>query len=286
MLLAAIALSTKAITIGTGVTNPFHINPAWTASALATLDELSGNRAIMGLGPGDVTTLRSLGITSDRPLTAIKECIDIIKRLWQGETVQFEGKVFSMKGARLNYKPRRSPPIYMGAQGPRLLELAGTIADGVLINAAHPRDFKFAVEQIRKGAQTSGRDVSKIDIVAYASVSVDYERDKAREKAKEVVAFIVAGSPVEVLKRHEISPESASSILNSLEKGKFGDAFNAVTDQMLDSFSICGRPSDIVSKIDEILQIGVTQVVVGSPIGPNKADAIYMISKDVIPHFR
>ena len=286
MLLAAIALSTKAITIGTGVTNPFHINPAWTASALATLDELSGNRAIMGLGPGDVTTLRSLGITSDRPLTAIKECIDIMKRLWQGETVQFEGKVFSMKGARLNYKPRRSPPIYMGAQGPRLLELAGTIADGVLINAAHPRDFKFAVEQIRKGAQTSGRDVSKIDIVAYASVSVDYERDKAREKAKEVVAFIVAGSPVEVLKRHEISPESASSILNSLEKGKFGDAFNAVTDQMLDSFSICGRPSDIVSKIDEILQIGVTQVVVGSPIGPNKADAIYMISKDVIPHFR
>ncbi len=286
MLLTAVALSTNRITIGTGVTNPFHINPAWTASAVATLDELSGNRTILGIGPGDVTTLRTLGIASEKPLSAMKECVDIIRRLWRGETVQFEGKVFSMKGARLNYRPKRLPPVYMGAQGPKLLELAGTIADGVLINAAHPRDFKFAVEQIRKGASATGRDVSKIDVVAYASVSVDYERGKAREKAKEVVAFIVAGSPPEVLKRHEISPESASRILEFLEKGKFGDAFNAVTDQMLDSFAICGRPSEIVDKIADILKIGVTQVVVGSPIGPNKADAIYTISRDVIPHFR
>jgi 5,10-methylenetetrahydromethanopterin reductase len=286
ILLTAVALATKTITIGTGVTNPFHINPAWTASAIATLDELSGNRAILGLGPGDVTTLRSLGITSEKPLTAMKECVEIIKKLWNGETIQFDGKVFSMKGARLNYKPKRTPPVYMGAQGPKLLELAGTIADGVLINAAHPRDFKFAVEQIKKGLQTSGRDKSKVDIVAYASVSIDYEKAKAREKAKEVVAFIVAGSPPEVLKRHDIPQDSASNILASLQKGRFGDAFNAVTDQMLDSFSICGRPSDIVDKIDEILKIGVTQIVVGSPIGPNKADAIYMISKDVLPHFR
>ena len=286
VLLTAIVLSTNRVTIGTGVTNPFHINPAWTASAVATLDELSGNRAILGIGPGDVTTLRTLGITSEKPLTAMKESVDIIRRLWRGETVQFEGKVFSIKGARLNYKPKRSPPVYMGAQGPKLLELSGAIADGVLINAAHPNDFKFAVEQIRKGAETGGRDASKIDIVAYASVSVDYERDKAREKAKEVVAFIVAGSPSEVLKRHDISSESASGILASLEKGRFGDAFNTVTDQMLDSFSICGRPSEIVDKIDEILKIGVTQIVVGSPIGPNKADAIYTISRDVIPHFR
>lgn len=128
--------------------------------------------------------------------------------------------------------------------------------------------------------------MSKIDVVAYASVSVDYEKEKAREKAKEVVAFIVAGSPAEVLKRHDIPPESATGILASLEKGKFGEAFKVVTDQMLDSFSICGRPSDIVDKIDEILKIGVTQIVVGSPIGPNKVDAIYTISKDVIPHFR
>jgi 5,10-methylenetetrahydromethanopterin reductase len=155
-----------------------------------------------------------------------------------------------------------------------------------LINAAHPRDFKFAVEQIHKGAQASGRSMSKIDVVAYTSVSVDYERVKAREKAKEVVAFIVAGSPVEVLKRHDIPSESASGILASLEKARFGDAFKAVTDHMLDSFSISGRPSDIVDKIDEILKLGVTQIVVGSPIGPNKADAIYIISKDVIPHFR
>jgi 5,10-methylenetetrahydromethanopterin reductase len=286
MLLTAIALNTKTITIGTGVTNPFHINPAWTASALATLDELSGNRTILGLGPGDVTTLRSLGIAQEKPLTAIKEAIEIIKKLWNGETVQFDGKVFPVKGARLNYKPKRSPPIYIGAQGPKLLELAGATADGVLINAAHPRDFVFAVEQIKKGAHNAGRDHSQIDVVAYASVSVDYERKKARKKAKEVVAFIVAGSPAEVLKRHDISPENASKILAHLEKGAFGDAVDSVTDQMLDSFSICGKPSDIVDKIDELLKIGVTQIVIGSPIGPNKADAIYVLSKDVLPHFR
>jgi 5,10-methylenetetrahydromethanopterin reductase len=79
------------------VTNPYIINPAWTASAIATLNELSGGRAILGLGPGDRTTLGTLAIRIKMPLIAIKESVLIIRRLWQGELVDFTGKIFLLE---------------------------------------------------------------------------------------------------------------------------------------------------------------------------------------------
>ena len=106
-------------------------------------------------------------------------------------------------GAKLAFKAGNIP-IYMGAQGPKMLELAGEIADGVLINASHPKDFEVAVEQIKKGAEKAGRDPSEVDVTAYACFSIDKDPVKAVNAAKVVVAFIVAGSPDLVLERHEV----------------------------------------------------------------------------------
>lgn len=284
VLLTDIALNTQRIRIGTGVTNPFHVNPVWTASAVASLDELSRNRMILGLGPGDLTTMKSLGIDFKKPLTAVRESVDIIRKLWSRETVKFDGEVFKVGGAKLNFKVEKPIPIYVGAQGPKMLELAGAIGDGVLINAAHPQDFEYARKQIEKGVTAAGRDLSKIDIVAYASCSVDYDLEKAKKKAREVVAFIVAGSPDEVLKRHGIPVEEKNRIMESLAKGDFG-VFETVTDQMLGAFSICGTPGEVVEKISELLKVGVTQVVIGSPIGPKKGNSISLIAQEVIPKF-
>ncbi len=283
--LTAIALATEKTKIGPGVTNPYVINPAWTASAIATLDEISGGRAVLGLGAGDKVTLNALGIPFDKPLSAIKESVEAIRRLWKGENVIYEGKIVKLGGANLLYKPSGEIPIYVGAQGPKMLELAGRIGDGILINASHPLDFDYAFKQVKAGVEEAEREMSEVDVVAYASFSVDYDPEKAKKKALPVLAFIVAGSPERVLERHSIPLEEASSISDSLGKGNFNEAFGAVTDEMVEAFSIYGTPMDCYRRIRKLVDMGVTQVVVGSPIGPKKERSIDLISKEVIPKF-
>lgn len=286
IVLTAIAFATQKISLGTGVTNPYVINPAWTASAVASLDEVSGGRAVLGLGAGDKVTLASLGIAFQKPLSAIKESTEVIRKLWRGEVVKYEGKVVKLDGANLRYRPTREIPVYIGAQGPRMLKLAGKIGDGVLINASHPRDFEFAVKQIEAGAKEAKRDLAVIDVTAYTSFSVDYDAEKAKNKAKPIISFIVAGCPPEVLKRHKIPVEDATKIGEALAGGKFGEAFGAVSDRMVDAFSIYGTPKDCINKIRDLTKIGVTQLVVGSPIGPKKNNAIDVIAKEIIPEFK
>jgi 5,10-methylenetetrahydromethanopterin reductase len=163
-----------------------------------------------------------------------------------------------------------------------MLELAGAIADGVLINASHPDDFKFAVPVIEQGAEKAGKNPEDIQICAYASFSADKDQAKAVNAAKMVVAFIVAGSPESVLMRHGINPEDAKMITDSIAKGDFKSALAGVTSQMVGAFSVAGTPEDCRARVNELLKTGVTQVVVGSPIGPNKESAIKLIGKQII----
>ncbi|MCS7139156.1 MAG: 5,10-methylenetetrahydromethanopterin reductase [Candidatus Nezhaarchaeota archaeon] len=284
--LAIAALNTKRIRLGPGVTNPFHIHPAWTASAMATLNEVSNGRAVLGLGPGDRSTLGQLGISLDKPLTAVREAVEIIRKLWAGEVVIFGGDVFNIANAKLSFKPSTPIPIYIGAQGPKMLELAGAVGDGVLINASHPKDFEYAIKYIRDGVQKAGKRMESVDVVAYAALSVDEDPVKARDAAKVVVAFIIAGSPDSILERHGITKEETEIIRSSLAKGDIPKAGKAVSDKALEAFSVSGTPEECISRIEQLMKMGVTQFVAGSPLGPKKKAAIDIIGKKIIPAFR
>ncbi len=276
--LTLMATSTKKIMLGTGVTNPYVIHPVWTASAIATLDEISGGRAILGIGAGDRATLEGVGIKWEKPLTSVKEAVEIMRKLLAGEKIKLEGEAFMVAKARLNYKPSRVPPIYVGAQGPKMLEVAGMVGDGVLINASNPKDFEDAVKYIKAGAEKAGKDPSKIDVVAYTCFSVDEDSAAAKEAAKPIVAFIVAGSPSQVLSKYGITDEAANKVREAIGKGDIKGAIGLVDDTMLNAFSIAGTPSEVTSKINELLKAGVTQVVMGSPLGPKKKAAIDLMS--------
>ncbi|MHA1710855.1 MAG: LLM class flavin-dependent oxidoreductase, partial [Candidatus Freyarchaeota archaeon] len=103
--LAVAAANTSKIMLGPGVTNPFLVYPPVTASAVATIDEISNGRAVMGIGAGDKGTLDQLGVEWKSPLTAVREVVEICRLLWSGETVKYDGKMFKVKNARLSYKP-------------------------------------------------------------------------------------------------------------------------------------------------------------------------------------
>lgn len=253
--LAAAAMYTNKITFGTGVTNPWMVNPVITAQAIATLNELAPGRVVLGMGAGDKTTLEAVGVEMGKPLAAVKEAIDIFRKLTAGENVKYEGEVFKTAGAKFNFKIKNKILVYVGAQGPKMLEMAGKIGDGILINASHPSDIGYAIKMAGEGMKQANKAASDVDIAAYASFSVNEDPKKAVKAASPVVAFIVAGSPPPILEKHGINPGKADEIRAALKVGDFGKAIGAVTPEMINAFSICGTPDMCVEKIKELKRL-------------------------------
>jgi 5,10-methylenetetrahydromethanopterin reductase len=284
--LAAVAVYTNKITFGTGVTNPWMINPVITAQAIATLNELAPGRVLLGIGAGDKTTLEAVGVEMGKPMAAVKEAIEIFRKLTNGENVVYQGEVFKTAGAKFNFKPKNKIPVYVGAQGPKMLEMAGRIGDGVLINASHPSDVSYAVKMANEGIKQANRSPSDVDIAAYTSFSVNEDMKKAVKAATPVVAFIVAGSPATVLEKHQIDLAKADELRAALKANDFGKAFSLVTPEMINAFSICGTPDMCIERIAELQKIGISQFVVGSPIGTNVKNSIDLIGAKIIPRFK
>ncbi len=284
--LALIAEKTEKIKLGPGVTNPYVRSPAITASAITTLDEISNGRATLGIGPGDKATFDALGVPWVKPVTTIKEAIEVIRKLMAGEKVSFDGEVVKIAGAQLTGTKavQEQIPIYMGAQGPMMLKTAGEVSDGALINASNPKDFEAAVPLIKEGAEGAGRSIADVDVAAYTCCSIDEDVDAALNAAKIVVAFIAMGSPPPVLERHGIDTAVSGKIGEALGKGDFPGALGYVDDKLMEAFSVVGTPDDFVPKIEALGEMGVTQYVAGSPLGPDKEKSIKLLG-EVIEQF-
>ena len=275
--LALIAANTETIKMGPGVTNPYVRSPAISASAIATIDEISEGRATFGIGPGDKATFDALGIEWTKPVSTIKAAIADINTLLAGEKTEAGAALGGVK------KVQDAIPIYMGAQGPKMLETAGEIADGVLINASNPKDYEAAMPMIKKGLAAAGGDKA-FDVGAYTATSIGPDSDAAKNAAKIVVAFIAAGSPPPVIERHGL-PEGFNEQMGAfLAKGDFGGAIGAVTDEALDAFSVCGTPDEFIPKIEGLAEMGVTQYVAGSPVGKDVEESIKLLG-EVIASF-
>jgi 5,10-methylenetetrahydromethanopterin reductase len=276
--LALIADGTETIKLGPGVTNPYVRSPAITAAAVATIDELSNGRATLGIGPGDKATFDALGIEWTKPVSTIKDAITVMTTLLAGEKTESGAQLGGVKAVQ------EKVPIYMGAQGPMMLKTAGGFSDGALINASNPKDFEAAVPLIKEGAADAGKSISDVDIAAYTCCSIDDDAGKALNAAKIVVAFIAAGSPPPVFARHGLPTDTGAKFGAKLAKGDFGGAIGAVDDALLEAFSVVGTPKEFVPKIEALGEMGVTQYVAGSPIGPNKEKSIKLLG-EVIDSF-
>ena len=266
--LTAIAMNTNKIMMGTGVTNPVLVSPAWTSAAILTVNELSGGRAFLGIGAGDKATFAKLGFGFDKPLTKMRNAVADIQKLTRFQKLDTGAKLgfktfkhtcgVLLKGKQIKAAKKepmtcekcgqpitkdsfvKGLPIYVGAQGPKMLQFAGSTADGVLINASHPRDFEFAMTRIKAGADEAGRKMEDIDIAAYASFSADPDTTAAKKAAAIVVAFITVGSPPQVLEGHGIKQEDVAKLNDALMKGDFGALAAGVNDDMLEAFTIAG----------------------------------------------
>ncbi|MCP3989579.1 MAG: LLM class flavin-dependent oxidoreductase [Actinomycetia bacterium] len=154
--LAAIAAGTKRMQLGPGITNPYTRHPAQTASATASLDELSGRRAFLGVGAGGSLTLDPMGLTRVRPLAAVRETIEACRALLDGGRVDLDGEVVQLRSAHLGYG-RPSTEIWLAGRGPKMLQLGGAIADGVMLDFIYQPSLADSVSLVESGAAGAGR---------------------------------------------------------------------------------------------------------------------------------
>ncbi len=278
-ILSLIADSTTRARVGPGVANPYQVHPVVLASRMATLDEISAGRSVLGLGAGDSSALANLGIAPDRPLERVLETLQGARRLWRGERLD-ANDTFDADGARL-LTGERSVPIYLGAQGPDMLRMSAKYADGVLVNAAHPADFAWASDRIEEGLADRGTD-DPFEVVAFTSVSVAADEDAARRTARDAVAYIIGGASDPVLDRHGIARDVAERIGDAVSLGDAETARGLLTDEMIDAFCIAGTPDRVSERLASISG-DVDGIVVGTPLGPDDGEAVALLA-DAVDH--
>jgi 5,10-methylenetetrahydromethanopterin reductase len=289
-LASAIACSTKQMRVGLGVLNPYTRHPAVTAMELATLTELAGARTVLGIGASVRFWIENqMGIPYAKPATAMRETIEIVRRLLRGESVSLQGKVFHTEGAKLSFpSPQADIPIHLGVIGPQNLAMAGEIADGVLLSAmSSPAYVRFALEQVRAGAERCGRKLDDFEIGAFLFISVSEDARAAREAVKPFLATLVS-----LLSGQPQSPLFTTCGMPAEEIARFGAAFAKgelpvalVTDWMIDTFAIAGSPEHCREQLGKIVDAGVTRPVAFEIPGVPAQQTIESVHRHLMPHF-
>jgi 5,10-methylenetetrahydromethanopterin reductase len=283
----AVAMVTERIRIGSVGTNPYTTDPSEIATYIATLDELSKGRAVLGLGLHTEKMVEWLGIKAKDMLTRSRESIDIIRLLLKGGVVAYHGKEFHWTDqCYLRFKPYRDHvPIYACGFGDGYLALTGEIGDGSLPMVTPPESAKRMVNAIYEGLRKSGRKPGDIDIAGCGWFSVSESRKAAQGTIRKIIAYFGPYLEEEALNTVGLSLRQFAEIKGKVAMGLYEEAESLVTDQMLD-LAIVGTPKQIIPRIQLLLESGITQVAIGGPLGPDPRRTIELLGDQVLPYFR
>lgn len=265
--LAADALNTSRVKLGPCVSDPFSRIPALLAVAIASLDELSGGRAVLGLGAGG-SGFAQLHLERKHVNQAIREAIVMIKALLAGDVVNFDGQLFKLTDAQLKFRARRDIPIYLATRSPMNLELAGELADGALIATYVSKDqLKFAVDRVRAGAEKAGRKLEDVKLISWVYTSISDDGHQAVENVRYFVTQAIINTSPEAYPTilagfHPDLPAFLSKCRDSGREGieaAYKDR-TYMTEDVIKRFSVAGTPEDCIAKIREISSFGIDDI--------------------------
>ncbi len=287
VILTAVALATERIQIGTCILNPYTLNPAEMAMTAATLDEVSGGRFNLGLSSGAADFLGWIGLTPEKPRTAVLETVHALNKLLSGERAAYEGQFLQWTDeAYMRFTPLRRVPVYIGAMSPKMLESIGEIADGGLPLLFPPEHYRNVMPYIQAGVEKAGREISDVDIAACIWASVADDRAAAEDPLKEKVAYYGHALSPLILKQLGLTVDDFTEIEHAIQKeNDVEKAKSLVTDQML-KIGIAGNTHDLIDRLEGLVELGVKHISFGPPLGPDLAAAVTAIGRDVIPHFK
>ena len=264
-LASAIASNTSSVNFGTSVIPIYTRTPFQIAMGASTLNEIShGRMGFLGLGVGYRNrTEQYFGIKQAQRLERMREYVGIIKQLLSGEDVTYHGKFFSLeKFPRLSAQPQEIP-IYFGSSAPKMLELAGKVADGVILNSiSTPEYVKFARAKITDGARSVGRDPSKIEIAHSVIYAVAEDSQEAIEAAKEDILFYLSYPELDPVIEKSTFGAEVLKIRESYLKGDKEAALSLISSEMLDTFSVYGTPGECRERLRKFIGRGITLPII------------------------
>jgi len=266
--MTACLVATQRLQLESLVTDPFVRHPALTALAHATMDDLSRGRVVLGLG-GGLEQPALWPAERAHPLDAVRDAVEICRRMFRGEEVTYRGRVISVERAQLNFRPFRADlPILIAARGKRMIELAGEIADIVhlaafFVNVTHRRE---ELEHVRAGAALGGRALRSLEIDISIPCSVSVDRAAARHAAKRPAAqgiLWMAGAEKYSRQRADWRRPTEFNVpehvIAALAKWDFWtqpylapELADLITDDVLDQFAIAGTPEECAQRIREL----------------------------------
>jgi len=264
--MAAYAAVTERLHVGSGVINNWTRNIGLLAATFLTLDDLAPNRIICGIGAWWDPLARNVGIERRKPLTAMRETVEILRRLLHMERVTYHGEFVHVDGIELDVvHGRREPrhvPIMIGATGDKMMELTGEIADGAVLNYCVPPNYNDnALELLEVGAKRAGRTLNDIDRPQLVVCSVDHDHDRAIDTTRELLTQYLAQQP-HIAKASGVSDDVVHEIQSILgwpaTKEQIRLAKHLVPEELILRISASGTPEEARAKVNEYRKHGAT----------------------------
>jgi probable F420-dependent oxidoreductase len=284
-LLTLMASNTKRMRLGTCVTNPATRDLTVTASLFATLNLISGGRMDLGIGRGD----SSRRVMGKKPVSwsQLEDAVKEFRDLTSGEEVVHDGQPTRLTWAS------HAPPVWVAGYGPKVLHMAGRVADGIILQFADPALIEWCMGFVREGARAAHRDPSKIEVMAAAPVWVSTDMSVARERVRWFPA-LVSNHVMDLIRQYK--PEDLPPALTSYvqDRGHYDyqhhcevDSSNAefVSDEVVDRFTLIGPPEAHQKKLRELADAGVTQFNIYLMCG-DEEQSLETYRKDVLPPFK
>ncbi len=264
--MAAYAAVTERIDIGSGVINNWTRNIGLLAATFLTLDDLAPDRVICGIGAWWDPLAANVGIERRKPLTAMRETVEVLRKLLNMERVTYHGEFHHVDGIELDVVHGRREPrnvrIMIGATGPKMMEMTGEIADGAVLNYCVPPEYNhMALEMLESGAKKSGRSLDDIDRPQLVVCSVDHDHDKAIDYTRELLTQYLAQQP-HIAKASGVSMDVVGEIQSILgwpaTHEQIQAAKHLVPDELVLRISASGTPDEARKKVQEYIDNGCT----------------------------
>lgn len=239
--LAAIASQCPTLRLGTAILPVFTRPAALMAMGAATLQHLSGGRFVLGIGTSSsIIVGKWMGIPFVDPVRRTRETVAVLREALSGKKISHTSKAFSSEGFRLGMDPPAEVPIYLAALGPKMLRLAGEVADGVVLWLFTPEGMRDAVAQVHEGAKAAGRDPASIDVVARIIVAIDEDPQFLRYMLKRMATTYAMVDVYNASLTRQGFEAEAAAIRSAWNGGDREGAVEAVTDEMIERIFVFG----------------------------------------------
>jgi probable F420-dependent oxidoreductase len=277
--LAACAAATRRIQLGTSISSVFVRSAPTIAMAAATVDDLSGGRFILGLGSSHrVQVEPEHGVSFSQPVQRLRETVDVVRALLRDGAVSHQGTVLRIERFDLWFEPRRREiPIYLAALFPPMLEIAGEIAQGVILTWSTLDSAARVAPHVAAGARRAGRRPEDVEIASLLPCAVARTREAARARLRPSVATYAGFFPrYNRLMAESGFAEAAAAIKRAWDTGDRAAAARAVPDALVDAVSVVGTPAEVWARVEAYRAAGLALPIISPRLGGPEAKAQVM----------